>query len=89
MALDERIGKRGAWTIGPALNMDPAWVCARFTLHLETGDVTLRMSPDEAGRMAKKLLGYAAQQLGRKLEDGFAPLRSLVDELNKLTGGED
>jgi hypothetical protein len=87
MALDERIGARGAWSVTTPKSGDPAWCCARLTLHMEGGDVTLRLSPEEVGRMSKKLLAFAAQQLGRKLEDGFAPLRDLVDELNKLTGG--
>ncbi len=84
MALDVRIAGRKKWRVGPPIEEDPEWVVARIALELDTGTtVALRLSSEEAVHIAKKLLAFAARDVGLKVEGAFEPLVNLANRLGR------
>ncbi len=71
LALDQRQAR--AWSL-----------LARIALELDTGTtVALRLSSEEAVHIAKKLLAFAARDVGLKVEGAFEPLVNLANRLGR------
>lgn len=55
MALDCKLAARGAWRVSFPNEDDPAWVAARLTLELESGEVTVRLAHEEINMLTELL----------------------------------